>query len=205
MDDFEGNNVIDRSDTIRFREQLGRFDGIITDVGGTPTPQNQSASVSEQGMNLMSQGKVGNMPDMETEERETPKQISPEQEQEPAPSTELTDAEKEAIIEANGGRDNIMPAAMSPISEEELIEARSTIIPPDRIVNENNISENVIENLSWSPAPKQPVVEMDTDSKDFNALTAISALEAGDDQARADVAQSIYNSCLLYTSDAADE
>ncbi len=192
MDAFEGNNVIDRSDTIRFREQLGRFDGIITDVG-TPTSQNQSASVSEQGMNLMSQEKVGNMPDMETEERETPKQISPEQEQEPAPSTELTDAQIEAIIEANGGRDNIMPAAMSPISEEELIEARSTIIPPDRIVNENNISENVIENLSWSPAPKQPVVEMDTDSKDFNALTAISALEAGDDQARADVAQSIYN------------
>ena len=196
MDAFEGNNVIDRSDTIRFRQQLGRFDGIITDVGSTPTSQNQSASVSEQGMNLMSQEKVGNMPDIETEKRETPKQISPEQEQkqEQAPSTELTDAEIEAIIEANGGRDNIMPAAMSPISEEELIEARSTIIPAsDRIVNENNISENVIENLSWSPAPKQPVMEMDTDSKDFNALTAISALEAGDDQARADVAQSIYN------------
>ena len=195
MDAFEGNNVIDRSDTIRFRQQLGRFDGIITDVGSTPTSQNQSASVSEQGMNLMSQEKVGNMPDIETEKRETPKQISPEQEQkqEQAPSTELTDAEIEAIIEANGGRDNIMPAAMSPISEEELIEARSTIIPASDRITENNISENFIENLSWSPAPKQPVMKMDTDSRDFNILAAISALESSSKQGQADVAQSIYN------------
>jgi len=34
---------------------------------------------------------------------------------------------------------------------------------------------------------------MNTGSADFAALTAVSALEAGDDQARADVAQSIYN------------
>ncbi len=34
---------------------------------------------------------------------------------------------------------------------------------------------------------------MDTESEDFAALTAVSALEGGDDQARADVAQSIYN------------
>ena len=35
--------------------------------------------------------------------------------------------------------------------------------------------------------------EMDTESEDFHKLTAISALEGGDDQARADVAQSVYN------------
>ena len=35
--------------------------------------------------------------------------------------------------------------------------------------------------------------EMDTNSEDFAVLTAISALEAGDAQSRADVAQSIYN------------
>lgn len=42
---------------------------------------------------------------------------------------------------------------------------------------------------------KKPVEEgsMDTESEDFAALTAVSALEGGDDQARADVAQSIYN------------
>ena len=42
---------------------------------------------------------------------------------------------------------------------------------------------------------KKPVTggTMDTESEDFAALTAVSALEAGDDQARADVAQSIYN------------
>jgi len=34
---------------------------------------------------------------------------------------------------------------------------------------------------------------MDTSSKDFNALVAISSLEAGNEQARVDVAQSIYN------------
>lgn len=34
---------------------------------------------------------------------------------------------------------------------------------------------------------------MDTESEDFHKLTAISALEGGDDQARADVAQSVYN------------
>ena len=42
---------------------------------------------------------------------------------------------------------------------------------------------------------KKPTTEgaMDTESEDFAALTAVSALEGGDDQARADVAQSIYN------------
>ena len=34
---------------------------------------------------------------------------------------------------------------------------------------------------------------MDTESEDFAALTAVSALEGGDSQSRADVAQSIYN------------
>tara|TARA_B100000902_G_scaffold363210_1_gene382197 strand:- start:126 stop:1811 length:1686 start_codon:yes stop_codon:yes gene_type:complete len=42
---------------------------------------------------------------------------------------------------------------------------------------------------------KKPTTKgtMDTESEDFAALTAVSALEGGDDQARADVAQSIYN------------
>ena len=42
---------------------------------------------------------------------------------------------------------------------------------------------------------KKPVEEgaMDTESEDFAAVTAVSALEGGDDQSRADVAQSIYN------------
>ena len=42
---------------------------------------------------------------------------------------------------------------------------------------------------------KKPVAEgaMDTESEDFAAVTAVSALEGGDDQSRADVAQSIYN------------
>ena len=42
---------------------------------------------------------------------------------------------------------------------------------------------------------KKPVTTgaMDTESEDFAALTAVSALEGGDDQSRADVAQSIYN------------
>ena len=42
---------------------------------------------------------------------------------------------------------------------------------------------------------KKPVTtgSMDTESEDFAALTAVSALEGGNDQARADVAQSIYN------------
>ena len=38
-----------------------------------------------------------------------------------------------------------------------------------------------------------PTGSMDTESEDFAALTAVSALEGGDSQSRADVAQSIYN------------
>ena len=193
----ETNNTINKGDVDRFRGQLSRADGILTDVDQTKRNPFSADQVGG-GVNMQAmQGLAGeNTGEVEQEvakaqPKEDPSGETQQIEQKPEG---LTEAEKEAIIEANGGRDNIMPAAMSPISEEELIEARSTIIPAsDRIVNENNISENVIENLSWSPAPKQPVMEMDTDSKDFNLLTAISALEAGDDQARADVAQSIYN------------
>ena len=51
------------------------------------------------------------------------------------------------------------------------------------------------EKLMEKEPPKLPPLpgEMDTEGEDFAALTAVSALEGGDDQSRADVAQSIYN------------
>ena len=196
---FDGNDVINRSDTLRFRSQLGRFGGIMDDVEKTSaTPPAPDEGITDAGMDMM--GSMENAPDntkTESPTTETSTTVDPSQpissqvvQQQPQKEQSLS---QEDIDEFDFGSGNIMPAVMSPISEEELIEARSTIIPASDRITENNISENFIENLSWSPAPKQPVMKMDTDSRDFNILAAISALESSSKQGQADVAQSIYN------------
>ena len=215
---FDGNDVINRSDTLRFRSQLGRFGGIMDDVEKTSaTPPAPDEGITDAGMDMM--GSMENAPDNnKTEIPTTETTTEPPTETSTSSSVQGT-ARMGRIVSGNMTQeqydqiqkekdedlreemrllginpDDIMPAVMSPISEEELIEARSTIIPASDRITENNISENFIENLAWSPPPqKEEKMVMDTDSKDFNILTAISALEAGDDQARADVAQSIYN------------
>ena len=195
----ETNNTINKGDVDRFRGQLSRADGILTDVDQTKRNPFSADQVGG-GVNMQAmQGLAGeNTGEVEQEvakaqPKEDPSGETQQIEQKPEG---LTEAEKEAIIEANGGRDNIMPAMMSPISDEELIEARSTIIPEPNITTNttNFVGDQIIEDLSWSPPPeKEEKLVMNEKSKDFNILTAISALEAGDDQSRADVAQSIYN------------
>ena len=205
----ETNNTINKRDVDRFRGQLSRADGILTDVDQTkrnPFSADQvGGGVNKQAMQVMQGLASENTGEVEQEVAKAQPKEDPSGdwidkqfgiEQKPEGDGGLTEAEKEAIIEANGGRDNIMPAVMSPISDEELIEARSTIIPEPNITTNttNFVGDQIIEDLSWSPPPeKEEKLVMNEKSKDFNILTAISALEAGDDQSRADVAQSIYN------------
>ena len=65
----------------------------------------------------------------------------------------------------------------------------------DKEITEVPIKITKAEPQEDAMGKKKPTTEgaMDTESEDFAALTAVSALEGGDDQARADVAQSIYN------------
>ena len=198
----ETNNTINKRDVDRFRGQLSRADSILTDIDQTKRNPFSADQVGG-GVNMQAmQGLAGeNTGEVEQEvekaqSKEDPSGEIQQIEQKPEGDGGLTDAEIEAIIEANGGRNNIMPAVMSPISDEELIEARSTIIPEPNITTNttNFVGDQIIEDLSWSPPPeKEEKLVMNEKSKDFNILTAISALEAGDDQSRADVAQSIYN------------
>jgi len=188
---FDGNDVINRSDTLRFRSQLGRFDGIMNDVDKTSaSPSTSEGEITEEGQNIMSQ--IGDPQDNETRSTkvDVPTPIEGKAVGGPVmknkPYIVGEDGPELFVPEESG---DIIP---SPIFEQGGIEQQSTIIPPsDRIIE--NISENFIENISWSPPQKEEKMVMDTDSKDFNILAAIAALEAGDDQARVDVAQSIYN------------
>ncbi len=189
---FDGNDVINRSDTLRFRSQLGRFDGIMNDVDKTSaSPSTSEGEITEEGQNIMSQ--IGDPENNETRsiKVDVPTPIEGKAVGGPVTKNEpyiVGEEGPELFVPDQSG--DIIP---SPIFEQGDIEQQSTIIPPsDRIIE--NITENFIENLAWSPPPqKEEKMVMNTDSKDFNILTAISALEAGDDQARADVAQSIYN------------
>ena len=64
-------------------------------------------------------------------------------------------------------------------------------LPPSQ--REGSKSNRFIKNLKNRSESVNPYEVEDTDTPDFSLLTAVSALEGGDSQARVDVAQSVYN------------
>ena len=64
-------------------------------------------------------------------------------------------------------------------------------LPPSQ--REGSKSNRLIKNLRNKSESVNPFKVEDTNTPDFSLLTAVSALEGGDSQARVDVAQSMYN------------
>ena len=72
------------------------------------------------------------------------------------------------------------------------------VTPGEFVVTKDAVEKVGVEtlegiNAAASGVNENPYEVEDTNTPDFSLLTAVSALEGGDPQARVDVAQSIYN------------
>jgi len=102
-------------------------------------------------------------------------------------------------IEARGSRSFFFGGLVPGIGNADTVDAKLTpgefVIPKDKV---EDFTPNFLSGLIKAGGGENnksvnPFKVEDTNTPDFSLLTAISALEGGDSQARVDVAQSVYN------------